>query len=175
MSKNETFAAYRLVCAFDKLIDAENSYLDQCFSYNENAEQTVFAGDLGWSLISIIKSEYQTERKELVRLLGSEIDIFDKVTTEKTFFIVVECSEIEVLEHLGLLMFRPDGSLKTLLLSQEGEIESHGDFPRLDYRAAYPDFYASQVMRFGATYLDSATARKLEAMDDETFYTVRRF
>lgn len=176
MSQNEKQKIFRLVCAFDKLIETEKPYLDQCFSYNEIVPETVFAGDLIWPLIEIIKSVFRTERQKLVRLFGSEIYIFDKVTTEKTIFIVVECSELDVLEQLYLLIFRSNSSLNTLLLSQEGEIDSPDDFPFEEYRAAFPDdFYASQVMKFGASYLASDISRKLEAMDDETFSTTRRY
>lgn len=176
MSQNEKEKIFRLVCAFDKLIETEKPYLDQCFSYNEIVEQMIFAGDTAWVLIENIKSAFRTERKKLVRLFGSELYIFDKVTTEKTIFVVVECSELDVLEQLDLLMFRSNSSLNTLLLSQEGEIDCFDYFPFDEYRAAFSnDFYASQVMKFGASYLASDISSKLEAMDDETFSTAHRY
>ena len=73
-------------------------------------------------------------------------------------------------------MFRSNSSLNTLLLSQEGEIDCFDYFPFDEYRAAFPnDFYASQVMKFGASYLASDISSKLEAMDDETFSTAHRY
>lgn len=174
MSKTET-KNFRLVCAFDKLIEQEEKYLDKCFAFNEIAEEMQFTDEVYGSLISIIKSEHRTERKKLIRLFNSEVYISDKAISEDTIFIVVECSELEVLEHLDLLMFHSDSSLKTLLLSQDAEIDGADDFPMDEYHAAFPDFYAPPELRFGASYLNWVTASKLERMTDEYFATVRRF
>lgn len=175
MTKNESNTVFRLVCAFDKLINKEKSYLDECFVYNEILGQMVYSGGLGFLLNFMIKSEYHKDRKKLIKLFSSEIDVLDKAMSESTVYIAVECSELEVLEHLDLILERSDGSVKKLLLSQDAEIEGDVSFPRDDYRATFPDFFASSVMRMEASYLDWITANKLEAMDDETFSTVRRF